>query len=62
MPLETEGMSSSLKSVEAESDSAFTYEAVLTLSEVRREQSGNYSCSPSNTKPVSVRLHIIDGK
>ena len=26
------------------------------------EQSGNYTCGPSNTKSASVRLHIVDSK
>ena len=36
--------------------------AQLALESVRRDQSGNYSCSPSNASPVSVRLHLIDGE
>jgi hypothetical protein len=26
------------------------------------EQSGNYTCGPSNTKPASIRLHIVDSE
>lgn len=37
------------------------YVAQLALESVRRSQGGNYSCSPSNASPVSVRLHLIDG-
>ena len=37
------------------------FEATLTLDEVTKERSGNYTCSPSNARSASVRLHIIDG-
>ena len=37
------------------------YEASLTLEYVKPEQSGNYTCGPSNTKTASVRLHITQG-
>ena len=50
-------LKASLKSL-----NATHFEASLSLNNVRREQSGNYSCSPSNTETVSVRLHVIDGK
>ena len=42
--------------------SGHTYVATLTLDGVRKSQSGNYSCSPSNTGTASVRLHVIDGE
>ena len=36
--------------------------ATLELGSVRKSQSGNYSCSPSNSHSASVRLHVIDGE
>ncbi len=27
-----------------------------------RSESGRYTCSPSNTEPAHVALHIVDGK
>ena len=37
------------------------YEASLTLDNVKPEQSGNYTCGPSNSLSASVRLHITQG-
>jgi hypothetical protein len=34
----------------------------LVLERVRQDQSGNYSCRPSNARAASVRLHLIDGE
>ena len=38
------------------------YEASLILDNVKPNQSGNYTCGPSNTLSASVSLHIIQGK
>ena len=37
------------------------YEASLTLDNVKPNQSGNYTCGPSNSLSASVRLHITQG-
>ncbi len=34
----------------------------LTISTINHSHSGNYSCVPSNTKPASILVHILDGK
>ena len=44
-----------------ENNSIF-YEANLILDNVKPNQSGNYTCGPSNTLSASVSLHIIQGK
>ncbi len=51
-----EGMVSSVREVSPQ-----LFAATLTLNEVSRRHSGNYSCRPSNAKEASVRLHVIDG-
>ena len=37
------------------------YEASLILDNVKPNQSGNYTCGPSNSLSASVRLHITQG-
>ena len=44
----------------SESHSLF-YEASLILNNVKPNQSGNYTCGPSNSLSASVRLHITQG-
>lgn len=34
----------------------------LVIYHARPEDSGNYTCSPSNLDPVSVILHVLNGK
>lgn len=34
----------------------------LTILAASKSDSGNYSCSPSNSAPVNVALHVINGK
>lgn len=34
----------------------------LTIPSINHAHSGNYSCVPSNIKPASVSVHILDGK
>ena len=41
---------------------SFHYEASLILNNVKPNQSGNYTCGPSNSLSASVRLHITQGK
>ena len=45
----------------SESYSLF-YEASLILENVKPNQSGNYTCGPSNSLSASVRLHITQGR
>ena len=44
----------------SENNSIF-YEASLILDNVKPNQSGNYTCGPSNSLSASVSLHIIQG-
>lgn len=34
----------------------------LVITSVRKRDSGNYTCSPSNSDEVTVMLHVINGK
>ncbi|XKL61369.1 hypothetical protein PGB90_008426 [Kerria lacca] len=34
----------------------------LTVSTINHSHSGNYSCVPSNTRPASILVHILDGE
>lgn len=34
----------------------------LVIKNARPEDSGNYTCSPSNLDPASVILHVLNGK
>lgn len=36
--------------------------SVLHISEAEKTDSGNYSCVPSNAKPASVNVHVLNGK
>ena len=36
--------------------------STLTISIINHSHSGNYSCVPSNTKPASILVHILDGE
>ena len=49
------------KKIKIEKESVF-YEASLILKDVKPNQSGNYTCGPSNSLSASVRLHITQGK
>ena len=49
------------KKVSVEKESVY-YEASLILKDVKPNQSGNYTCGPSNSLSASVRLHITQGK
>ena len=44
-----------------EERTAIYYEASLILDNVKPNQSGNYTCGPSNSLSASVRLHITQG-
>ena len=48
------------KKVSVEKESVY-YEASLILKDVKPNQSGNYTCGPSNSLSASVRLHITQG-
>ena len=34
----------------------------LSVDNVQRSHSGNYTCAPSNAKAASVLVHVVDGK
>ncbi|EAT40480.1 AAEL007794-PA [Aedes aegypti] len=34
----------------------------LIIESTRKKDSGNYSCSPSNSPPITVSLHVINGE
>lgn len=34
----------------------------LIITSVRKRDSGNYTCSPSNSDDVTVMLHVINGE
>ena len=34
----------------------------LSIEGVRGRHSGNYTCDPSNARPVSVLVHVVDGE
>lgn len=34
----------------------------LVIHNAKREDSGNYTCSPSNLDSASVQLHVLNGK
>ncbi|CAL4084460.1 unnamed protein product, partial [Meganyctiphanes norvegica] len=36
--------------------------SVLLVTSANTKHSGNYTCAPSNAKPASIRVHIIDGE
>lgn len=36
--------------------------STLSISSINHSHSGNYSCVPSNTRPASILVHILDGK
>lgn len=38
------------------------YSSVLTVSEAEKTDSGNYTCVPSNAKPASINVHILNGE
>ncbi|KAG8225504.1 hypothetical protein J437_LFUL005930 [Ladona fulva] len=44
-------------SVEAE-----RFGSALVVREARRVDSGNYTCVPSNARPASVNVHVLNGK
>ncbi|KAF4525044.1 hypothetical protein B566_EDAN001958 [Ephemera danica] len=38
------------------------YSSELEVSAAKPEHSGNYSCVPSNTRPASIHVHILNGQ
>ncbi|XP_021712833.1 probable nitrile hydratase, partial [Aedes aegypti] len=36
--------------------------SVLTIKEVHSKHAGNYTCAPSNTRPASITVHVLQGK
>ncbi|XP_046678163.1 uncharacterized protein LOC124366015 isoform X1 [Homalodisca vitripennis] len=49
-----------LKDIVSERVSADTTVGSLVIYEARREDSGNYTCSPSNLDSASVQLHVLN--
>lgn len=50
------------KDIRVERIGADTTVGTLILYHVTREDSGNYTCSPSNLDSSSVLLHVLNGK
>ena len=38
------------------------YSSELEVTTAKPENSGNYSCVPSNAKPSSIHVHILNGE
>ncbi|XP_065081311.1 uncharacterized protein LOC135703878 [Ochlerotatus camptorhynchus] len=36
--------------------------SVLTIMEVHSKHAGNYTCAPSNTRPASITVHVLQGE
>jgi len=36
--------------------------SVLVVAEAQKTDSGNYSCVPSNARPASINVHVLNGK
>lgn len=36
--------------------------SVLTIKEVHSKHAGNYTCAPSNMRPASITVHVLQGK
>ncbi|XP_029729402.2 uncharacterized protein LOC109419083 [Aedes albopictus] len=36
--------------------------SVLTIKEVHSKHAGNYTCAPSNTRPASITVHVLQGE
>jgi hypothetical protein len=36
--------------------------STLAIDNVSGGHSGNYSCAPSNARPASIMVHVVDGK
>lgn len=36
--------------------------SVLTIQEVHFKHAGNYTCAPSNARPGSITVHVLQGK
>lgn len=51
-----------LKDIVSERVSADTTVGSLIIYEAHREDSGNYTCSPSNLDSASVQLHVLNGE
>ncbi|CAG2059444.1 unnamed protein product, partial [Timema podura] len=34
----------------------------LVIAEAQKSDSGNYSCVPSNAKPASINVHVLNGE
>jgi hypothetical protein len=36
--------------------------SVLIVSNAQKRDDGNYTCTPSNARPTSISVHILNGK
>jgi hypothetical protein len=36
--------------------------SVLVVAEAQKSDSGNYTCVPSNARPASINVHVLNGK
>ena len=36
--------------------------SVLVVADAQKRDSGNYSCVPSNARPASINVHVLNGK
>lgn len=48
--------------IRTERTSADSTTSTLTIYHTQKEDSGNYTCSPSNLNSASVLLHVLNGK
>lgn len=51
-----------LKDIRSERVDSDTTVGTLIIYEAGRDDSGNYTCSPSNLDSASVLLHVLNGK
>lgn len=48
-----------VRGVQVSSDSE---KSILTIQDAQKSDSGNYTCTPSNARPTSISVHILNGK
>lgn len=50
------------KKSETEGEEDDSIVSTLSIDNVSRQHSGNYTCAPSNARQVSIMVHVVDGK